>query len=174
MPKYFRKTVILLMTCAGIFYSNRSDAQKFFLFAHGLYANPVDNYFKHNYNYGLGAEAGVGIGIGNTFFVGTVGYTSFSHNSSNNYGQLSYVPVKIGLRHYLFPGNILFLHADAGIGIVKNELFNGSSFTGDLGLGVKLGALEITTVYDGFSRTIGGTSGYSSWIGVKAGVQFGL
>lgn len=150
-------------------------AQKvFFLFAHGLYALPADSYFKHNYNYGLGVEGGAGIGTGRTFLVATVGYTSFTSVSGNSLGNASYVPLKAGIRHYLLVGKILFLHADGGVGFIKNNVVNSSRFSGDIGLGVKLGPVEVLADYDGFTRSSSENTGYSSWIGIKAGFRFGL
>jgi hypothetical protein len=145
-----------------------------FIFAHVLYDVPVDSYFKNNYNYGAGVEGGAGIGTGRTFLVGTIGYSSFNTSSRNNSGTTSYVPIKGGIRHYLFVGKILFVNADAGVGLVKNNVINATSFSGDLGLGVKLGPAEILAQYNGYTRSGVENSGYSSWIELKAGVRFGL
>jgi len=162
---------ILMVICSF----GRLHAQKvFFLFAHGQYALPADSYFKHNYNYGLGVEGGAGIGTGRTFLVGTVGYTSFTSSSGNSYGNASYVPLKAGIRHYLFVGKILFIHADGGVAFIKNNVVNSSRFSGDVGLGVKLGPVEVLADYDGFTRSSAENTGYSSWIGIKAGFRFGL
>ncbi|HEX4850617.1 MAG TPA: hypothetical protein VFV08_07420, partial [Puia sp.] len=127
----------------------------------------------HNYNYGLGAEGGAGIGTGRTFFVATLGYSSFSAVSDSKYGSTSYVPIKGGIRHYL-PGKILFVNADLGVAHIKNNLANSSRFSADFGLGVKLGPFEVMANYDGYARTSVENSGYSSWIGIKAGFHFGL
>lgn len=167
--------VALLLVFSFIISPRHLQAQKlFFLFAHGLYATPVDSYFKNNYNYGLGIEGGAGVGTGNTFLVGTIGYTFFSNASGSKYGNTFYYPIKVGLRHYLLVGKILFFNVDAGVGYIKNNIVNSSRFTGDIGLGVKLGPVEVMGDYDGFTRTSGENSGYSSWIGIKAGVRFGL
>jgi len=172
MKKHFRLVIALLLVTAVT--SNLQAQKLFFLFGHGLYAAPVDSYFKHNYNYGWGVEGGAGIGTGRTFLVGTIGYTSFSNVSGNSIGTTSYVPLKGGIRHYLLVGKILFIHADAGVGIIKNNITNGSRFSGDVGVGVKLGPVEVLADYDGYSRSSAETSGYSSWIGIKAGFRFGL
>ena len=164
---------VLLLTV--VLSSYRAQAQKlFFLFGHGQYAIPVDNNFQHNYNYGWGVEGGAGIGTGRTFLVGTIGYTSFSSVSGNSYGNTSYVPIKGGIRHYLLIGKILFIHADAGVGIINNNIVKSSRFSGDVGVGVKLGPIEVLADYDGFTRSSVEGSGYSSWIGIKAGFRFGL
>src|SRR5215475_14207731 len=143
----------------------RAGAQKLiFLFGHVVYSAPVDTYFSHNYSSGIGVEGGIGFGVNKTFLVGTIGYSSFTAYAENPYGKLSFVPVKVGIRHYLLVGNLLFLNADAGIGILKNGLYNGSRFSADIGLGVKLGPFEVMADYDGYTNSSSETSGYSSWI----------
>jgi hypothetical protein len=162
---------IALLLTAGAW--NQTQAQKLvFLFAHGQYASPVESSFKNDYNFGVGGEAGLGIGTGKTFFTGTVGYTVFDA-VSKEIGNITYVPVKVGLRRYFLPMNLLFIHVDAGVGHIKDKTTNSSysRFTGDVGAGAKLGPFEIGVAYDGFSRDGGG---YASWIGFKAGWRFGL
>ena len=122
----------------------------------------------------MGVEGGAGIGTGRTFLIATVGYTSFRSVSGNSFGNTSYIPLKAGIRHYLIVGKILFIHADGGAGIIKNNIVNSSRFSGDIGLGVKLGPVEVLADYDGFTRSSSENSGYSSWIGIKAGFRFGL
>jgi hypothetical protein len=163
--------VFLLIT--GMY--NSAQAQKlFFVFAHGQYATPVQTSFKNDYNFGLGAEAGVGIGFGTkTFLTGTVGYTVFDAKSKE-LSNITYVPMKVGLRRYFLPANLIFIHADAGVGHIKDKTDNSSysRFTADVGAGVKLGPLEVGVAYDGFSRS--GSSGYASWLAFKAGWRLGL
>jgi hypothetical protein len=161
---------MLLVTVHSALFSQRLV----FLFAHGVYSSPVDSYFKHQFNYGWGVEGGAGIGTGRTFLVGTVGYTGFNSVSASKYGNTTFVPIKAGLRHYILVGKILFLQVDAGLAHVQNEVIYGSRFTGDLGLGFKFGPFEAIATYDGYARGAGETSGYSSWIGIKAGIQLGL
>jgi hypothetical protein len=98
--------VIAVMLVTGV--SSGVQAQKlFFLFAHGQYATPVQNSFKNDYNYGVGADAGVGIGTGKTKLVGTVGYMVFDAKSGE-VGNITYVPMKVGIRRYFFPALIYF------------------------------------------------------------------
>jgi hypothetical protein len=165
--------VVAMLLIAGLY--SRVQAQKlFFAFAHGQYASPVQSSFKNDYNYGAGVEGGLGIGFGSkTFLTGTVGYTVFN-SPSKEVGNITYVPMKVGLRRYLLPGNLLFIHADAGVGKIKDKTNNSnySSFTADVGAGAKLGPFEIGVAYDGFKRQ--GSSGYASWVAFKAGWRFGL
>ncbi|MFI5153471.1 MAG: hypothetical protein ACHQET_09070 [Chitinophagales bacterium] len=169
-------SITMLPICCTTFLCPKSTygQELIFIFAHAQYANPLDDYFSRNYSHGFGFEVGAGIGMNRTFLMGTAGYSSFSASSSNAYGQLTYIPLKIGIRHYLLVGKILFIQADGGVGHVQNELVNASRFTGDIGLGVKLGPFEVIADYDGFARSDAETSGYSSWLGIKAGIRFGL
>jgi hypothetical protein len=165
----------MLLCCFFFCISKSVQAQRLvFLFGHALYANPLDKNFNNNYNSGFGVEAGAGIGWGKTFIVGTIGYTTFSNAGKNDYGSIKYVPMKIGLRQYLF-SKFVYLHADLGIGRVKNDLYNNQSrFSGDIGAGVKFAGFEVQLDYDGFTRNNAETPGYSSWIGMKAGFNLGL
>lgn len=173
MKNYLGKKLIfsLFILSAAGFFNNLQAQRLVFLFGHAVYSSPAGGSFKDNYKYGAGAEAGVGVGLlGKTFFTGTLGYTSFVHSSSNSSGNISYVPIKAGIRHYLF-AKILFIHGDLGVGIINNKNADKSStkFSGDIGAGVKLAGLEILADYDGFAGTPSG-----SWIEIKAGFNFGL
>jgi hypothetical protein len=165
-------TVVAMLLIAGSY--NSAQAQKlFFVFAHGQYASPVQTSFKNDYNFGLGADAGAGINLGKkTFLTGTVGYTVFNA-PSKEISNLTYVPMKLGVRKYFLPTNLLFIHADAGVAHIKDKTINSSysRFSGDVGAGVKLGLFELGVDFDGFSRV---NAGYASWLAFKAGWRFGL
>ncbi|HWB25526.1 MAG TPA: hypothetical protein VG738_08590 [Chitinophagaceae bacterium] len=167
------KVITLLIFFAATFTFNSLKAQKLvFLFGHAVYSTPAGSAFKDAYNFGAGGEAGVGVGLlGKTFFTGTVGYTDFFHSSANSSGNLSYIPVKAGIRHYLF-AKMLFIHGDIGAGFIKENKINYSATkaTGDLGVGIKLAGLELLADYDGFL----GNNPSGSWFGFKAGFSFGL
>jgi hypothetical protein len=165
--------VIATLLIAGSY--NSVQAQKiFFLFAHGQYASPVQNSFKHDYNFGAGAEGGVGIGPGKTKFIGTIGYTVFNA-SSKGMRNITYIPMKVGIRKYFLPAKLLFINADAGVAHIKDKTINSSysRFTGDVGAGIKLGLFEMGIAYNGFASRQG-YSGYASWLEFKAGWRFGL
>ena len=161
-----------LLLITGI-YSGAQAQKLFFVFAHGQYASPVQASFKNDYNFGVGAEGGVGIGTGKTKLVGTVGYTVFNAKSGE-VGNITYIPMKVGIRRYFLPANLIFIHADAGVANIKDKTTNSSysRFTADIGAGAKLGPFEIGVAYDGFARE--GSSGYASWLAFKAGWRFGL
>ena len=78
----------------------------------------------------------------------------------------------LSVRKYFLPTNLLFVHADAGIGKINDKTDNSSStrFSADMGGGVKLGLFEMGVAFDGFVRD----GGFASWFGFKAGWRFGL
>ena len=172
--KHFKKSVPFLAISIMLTVCNAAHAQKlFFLFGHALYASPVEKDFKDAYKYGIGAEGGTGIGWKKTFITGTIGYTSFTAETSNVAGKINSIPIKIGLRHYLLE-KLLYVHGDLGIASVKNEIMSSAQtkFSGDIGTGVKLGGFEVQLDFAGFSRK--DPSGYNSWIALKAGFAIGL
>jgi hypothetical protein len=150
-----------------------ANAQKlFFLFAHGQYSSPAQTSFKNSYGYGLGGEVGAGIGANKTFFTGTIGYTFFDARSGREAGNITIVPMKLGIRHYLLPGKLIFIHADAGVARIndKGSDIQTSNFTADVGGGVKLGPMEIGVAYDGFQFA----GAFRSFVAFKAGWRIGL
>lgn len=166
------RKICMLLVAAFVFQCKNLYAQHVgFIFGHALYAGPLDKNFSNGYNSGLGAEAGGGIGWNKTFIVGTIGYSNFFHKSGNEAGDLKYIPVKAGLRQYIFLKN-LYLHGDVGIANIKNKAGSQSRFSGDIGAGVKFMHFEVQVDYDGFTRS--NPSGYASWFAVKAGLEFGL
>ena len=171
-PSLKMKISLLLSLFFCLAFCTRSSAQRlFFIYAHALFATPVDKNFKDGYNSGLGVEGGAAVGWGKTFIVGTIGYTSFSDKDGNPAGNTSFVPVKIGLRQFVF-SKLIYVHGDLGVGKIKNDLTTDSRFSGDIGAGVKLAGFEVQLDYDGFSRK--DPSGYASWIALKAGFHIGL
>lgn len=170
MKKITKSFILLVMIMLGIT-AKTSAQQLFFLFGHGVWANPSDKNFKDTHKTGLGVEGGAAIGWNKTFIVGTIGYSSFGADGPNTKGSLSYVPLKAGLRQYIF-SKLIYLHGDLGIANIKDDGGSRSPFSGDIGAGVKFGMFEAQLDYDGFSRS--DPSGYASWIGIKAGINIGL
>ncbi|MEP6847060.1 MAG: hypothetical protein ABI861_13700 [Panacibacter sp.] len=169
-----KQVPFLLLTLFLLTASTQLQAQKlFFVYAHGLYANPADKNFKTGYHTGLGVEGGAAIGWNKTFVVGTIGCTSFFNKDNNTTGKTTFVPFKVGLRQYIF-SKFVYLHGDVGVGKIKNNLYDDSRFSGDIGAGIKLAGFELQLDYDGFARKSPEPSGYASWIAVKAGFNMGL
>lgn len=165
--------VLALLLIPGLY--NRAAAQKlFFVFAHAQYATPMQSDFKNNYNFGLGGEAGAGIGTGKTKLTGTIGYTYFDAKSGGA-GNITYIPMKLGVRRYFLPANLIFIHADAGVASIKDKTIDAtySRFTADVGAGAKLGPMDVGIAYEGFSNRTG-SSGFTSWLAFKLGWRFGL
>jgi hypothetical protein len=175
------KKILVLLTLAFVFSCGNLYAQHVgFIFGHALYAGPLDKNFSNNYNAGLGVEGGGGIGWNKTFLVGTIGYTNFFHKNVNTFDSVGpyasgtdfhFIPVKVGLRQYIFLKTI-YVHGDVGLGSISNSSTTDSRFSGDIGAGFKFLHFEVQVDYDGFTRKQ--PSGYASWIGVKAGFEFGL
>ncbi len=171
MKKFLR--IFVVAGCLFFFATAQVKSQRLvFLFGHLAYNIPSESSFKDNYNFGLGGEAGAGIGWNKTFITGTVGINFFNSTGNNQLGNAIVYPVKFGLRQYLV-GKMVYLHADAGVSTVKYKNVDANGcFSADAGIGAKLLGLEVQLDYDGFSRPY--ASGYSSWIGIKAGYSFGL
>jgi hypothetical protein len=80
--------------------------------------------------------------------------------------------MKLGVRRYLLPGKLLFVHADAGVANIKDKSNDTrtSGFTADVGGGVKLGPMEVGVAYDGFNYA----GSFRSFVAFKAGWRIGL
>jgi hypothetical protein len=174
------KNLALLIVVFVFFYSTVNGQHVGFIYGHALYAGPLDKNFSNNYNSGLGIEGGGGFGWNKTFIVGTIGYTNFFHKSISTVDSvgpyasgtdLHFIPLKVGLRQYIFLKTI-YLHGDVGLGSISNKTTTDSRFSGDVGAGFKFAHFEVQVDYDGFTRKE--PSGYSSWFSLKAGLEFGL
>ncbi len=165
---------VALIFCISII-SITANAQHIGLYVHALYATPIDKSSQKLYNGGAGAEAGILAGKKNTLFAGSVGYSRFFADNVNEFGDETYIPVKVGVRQYLpVPVHFIFVQGDAGIGFVnsKNAGNDGSRFAGDLGAGVKFTAFEAALVWDNFHEVH--PEGWSSWFTIKAGINLGF
>lgn len=132
---------------------------------HLIYAKPKGD-FANAYKFGGGGEVFGGIGLGKTFIIATAGLSKFAAHSDTHSGWLTYTPLKIGLKHYLFR-KLLFVNADIGKAIVKNKNFNESRFTRGIGVGAKLLGLEAGLYYDGWKNVNAG--GFANSVNFKLG-----
>lgn len=181
-PKFLSKKIILsaamaLSMALGLSLQTASAQKLFFIFGHLAYETPGSNGMMQNYKYGIGGEAGAGIKLFHkTYGTATLGYSSFSQDrsASPRPGRMSYVPVRFGLRQNLLPLNLIFLHADVGTASVKNDLTNGSRFTGSFGVGAKLGPIEAQIDYELLGKKSEDPKGSNGWVAFKAGWRFGL
>lgn len=135
-----------------------------------LYAKPKGD-FGNAYKFGGGGEVFGGIGLGKTFIIATAGFSKFEAQSDNHYGWLTYTPLKIGLKHFLFK-KILFVNADIGRATVKNNSFNETRFTRGIGVGAKLLGLEAGLYYDGWKNVNAG--GFANSVNFKVGWSLSL
>lgn len=127
--------------------------------------------FSNGYSFGGGGEVFGGLGIGQTFIVGTLGYSKFKARSGNPAGTLTYAPVKLGVKQFLFARR-LFVNFDLGVASVKNKSFNEGLFTRGFGAGARLLGLEVALYYDGFKNK--NASGFSNSLNAKMGWSFSL
>ena len=179
------KTMTAACMLAGVLFSQQTSAQSEFphasLYAHALYASALDKSSQHLYNNGFGGVAGVTYGKNNTYFVGSVGYTSIpsalgpTDPDPNNYGDETYIPVKVGIRQHLpVILSFLFIQGDAGVGFIsyKSNTTNDTRFAFDLGAGAQFGPFEVALVWDSFTEKK--PEGWSSWLTIQAGFTIGL
>ena len=122
-------------------------------FGAGLYyANPQGS-FKDEYKGGLGAEVKGGVGLGSTYLVATLGYAVFNARTGNEYGMLTYKPVKVGVKKY-FLAKRIFVNSDIGVANLKDKSMNSSTttFSKGFGGGVRLLGLEAGVYYDSWGK----------------------
>ncbi|MEP6466569.1 MAG: hypothetical protein ABJB05_09695 [Parafilimonas sp.] len=145
------------------------------IYAHALYATPLDNSSETLYNGGAGAVGGILIGKKTTRFNASVGYTHFFSDHVNPLGDETYIPFKAGIRQYIpFSLNFLFVQGDLGAGYVSNKHTDGSDsrFAFDFGAGVKFAGFEGALIWDNFKEK--DPSGLSSWLTIQAGFNLGF
>lgn len=135
-----------------------------------IYAKPTGD-FKKAYSFGGGGEVYGGAGLGKTFIIVTAGVRAFKPQSGVHSGTLTYVPVTIGIKHYVFR-KLLFINADLGRAAVKNKNFNESRFTRGFGFGAKLLGLQAAIYYDGWKNVH--ASGFSNSMNIKVGWSISL
>jgi len=165
--------LITLIFCVA-FVPIQVNAQHASLFIHAVYAGPLDSRTGDFYNIGGGGEAGILAGKSSRRFGGSLGYLKlFADDERNVFGDKTYVPVKLNFRQYL-PLNLIFLQADAGIGLVSFQHTDEKQtpFTYDFQAGIKFTAFEAAIGWENFHASE--ESGWSSWFTVKAGINLGF
>ena len=135
-----------------------------------MYSQPKGN-FSERYMFGGGGEVFGGVGLGKTYLVATAGLSEFKPQGGLHTGTLTYTPLKIGLKHFLFR-KIIFINADIGKAIVKNRMFNESRLTRGFGIGAKLLGLEFSLYADGWKNV--NEPGFSNTLDFKAGWSLSL
>jgi hypothetical protein len=135
-----------------------------------MYSKPKGG-FGNAYNFGGGGELFGGVGLGKTYVIATAGLSEFKAQPGLHTGTLTYKPLKIGIRHFLFK-KILFINADIGRATVRNRTFNETRFTRGFGVGAKLLGLEAGLYYDGWKNVNAG--GFSNSMNFKVGWNLSL
>ncbi|MDB5191019.1 MAG: hypothetical protein JWQ96_582 [Segetibacter sp.] len=133
-----------------------------------LYAKPSGK-FANAYNFGGGGEVFGGMGLGKTYLIATAGAAAFKPDGDQ--GTLTYLPLKIGVKHYLLL-NKIFVNGDIGTASVKARGLQSKRFTRGIGAGVRFLGLEAGLYYDGWKNE--NTSGYSNSLNAKVGWSFKL
>lgn len=145
------------------------------IYAHAVYATPLDNSSQTLYKGGGGGVGGILIGKKTTRFNGSLGYIHFFKEHDNPLGDETYIPAKVGVRQYI-PLSLHFLYAqaDAGIGFIsyKEKGDSRSAFAFDFGAGVKFGGFEAALIWDSFHEK--DPAGMSSWLTIQAGINLGF
>lgn len=170
-------STLLVAFCLIILSSLRVDAQSVLMKKPGIilgadiiYSMPKGN-FNTTYEFGLGGELLGGVGFGSTYLTGSIGITGY--NSRPEYpNNLTVIPIKAGLRKYLFFKKI-FVNADLGQSTLKFNKTSSKAFTAGFGGGVRLLGFEVSLYYNTFKNNAGYTkSGFSNNVQLKAGWNF--
>jgi len=169
--------VIAVIILLVLFSQRKVNAQlpHIAIYAHALYATPLDNSSEKLYKFGGGGVGGILIGQKNTRFSGSVGYSHFFAEHNTVFGDETYIPVKAGIRQYIpLTLHFLYLQANAGIGFVsyKKTDETRSPFAFDFGAGAKFGGFEAALIWDNFHEK--DPAGMSSWLTVQAGINLGF
>jgi hypothetical protein len=131
------------------------------------FAQPMDH-LKEGFKYGVGGDVYGGVGWGKTYLVATAGYRAFLEDVQFDAKALSYVPVKLGIRQYVFSRR-LYIQGNAGMASVGYRNETETAFTYDIGGGIRLAGFEIAAFFDAFkpknatvySTSVNGRIGYS-------------
>ncbi len=131
------------------------------------YTAPKGN-FARDFKGGPGAEITGGVGMGKTYLVATLGYSYLIDRGSAETSNLTYKPVKIGVRQYILAKRV-FVNADIGRATIKNKSkgTTESALTRGVGAGFRLFGLETALYYDGFKNKNSG--GFSNSLQYKLG-----
>jgi hypothetical protein len=138
-----------------------------------FYANPQGD-FKTSYKGGVGGELKGGLGLGKTYLVASVGYAAFAAQSGNNFGTLTYQPIKIGVKQY-FLSKRIFINGDIGIVRLKDKATDSTQqrFARDIGVGARLLGLEASIFYDTWDN-LRGPEGSTKALQFKIGYNITL
>jgi hypothetical protein len=168
-----KKYLLLFISFLFTFSVKHAQAQRLLFFNGNIqYSAPLDESFTNYYSSGLGVNVGIGVGMNKTFITGTTGYSRFFAKSDVDIDGMNYIPIKLGVRHYIV-GKMVFLNAAAGVAIEnERDVETQTKFAGDVGGGVKIKSFEAILNFETFKET--DPLGWATWIGIKAGWNFSL
>ena len=166
---YMPKSTFLLALIFVAASFQTATAQKTNLFLGGnLIVGFPSGDFKNGYKRATGIEGSMGLGSSKFIVLGTLGYMSYKEKSGNQFGKITVIPLKGGIRVY--PTNILFLTGNAGVGFLKDETMNSreTRFVYDAGVGLHIILGQISVHYDAWKRQ--NTNGYTGSVLLKFGL----
>jgi len=166
--------VLVLLMCM-LFQKANAQLPHASIYAHAVYATPLDKSSQDLYTVGGGGVGGILVGSKSTKFNGSIGYIHFFKEHENPLGDETYIPVKVGIRQYIpLTLHFLYVQGNAGLGFVsyKEQGSNYSPFAFDFGAGVKFGGFEGSLIWENFHEK--DPEGFSSWLTVRAGFNIGF
>ena len=129
--------------------------------------------FRNDYKSAFGIEGLAGFAVAeNVYLTGTIGYQSYAPDPNSfigmEYGKITSVPLKAGVRFY--PVKNLFLTGNAGVGLIKDETIDAreSRFAYDVGAGLSFSIFNASVHYDGWQRK--NNNGGSNSVLLKLGI----
>jgi hypothetical protein len=169
MKNYLLKTAIAMFISSITVVKAKAQIKR----PHVLFGASASYYtpkgaFANSYKLGLGGEVFGGIGVGKTYLVATLGAANFFGDKENSYGNLTYKPIKVGIRQFLF-SNKIFVNGEMGVGYVKDKTMTNSEnkLTAGFGAGVRFLGLEGGVYYNGWKALH--DAGFSNNMQVKVG-----
>lgn len=166
---YMPKSTFLLALIFVASSFQTATAQKTNLFLGGnLIVGFPSGDFKNGYKRATGIEGSMGLGSSKFIVLGTLGYMSYKEKEGNQFGKITVIPLKGGIRVY--PTNMLFLTGNAGVGFLKDETMNSreTRFVYDAGVGLHIILGQISVHYDAWKRQ--NTNGYTGSVLLKLGL----
>jgi hypothetical protein len=155
--------LVFLLVIGGVNYIN-AQAPKALVYGNFTAASPQGTDFTKNFANGSGFEIGGGFGIGKTMIIGSAGYTNYlAATSTTTYGDLSVIPIKVGVRRYLV--GKLFVNGQIGTAIESYSKggASGSKFLYEVGAGVKIiHLIEVGAAYTSYQSAVTPTINYNS------------
>lgn len=169
-----KQRILFFMLVAVVGFTSSATAQKSgaIFGANVMVGAPLGD-FRNDYRSAAGIEGFAGFGVSqNVYLTGTIGYQSYAPDRNSfvgaEYGRITMVPLKAGVRFY--PVKNIFLTGNAGLGLIRDETIDAreSRFAYDIGAGLKFLIFHASVHYDGWQRK--NTNGGSNSVLLKLGI----